>query len=592
MKYDQFGPSVGSHTLAMRPSNTLARRKINALVFLTENVGPDILPHLLQNPDLNLRIVSESSREEFAKYVDDGVLLDGLSWYQNCPEDTYRNHSRLLGHQLARWADLLFIVMDSSMMSLMMAGYTTDVILHVLRCWDTSKRIIALPELSVDQWKHPIWKKQVSKLENRWEWVNVLPPALWDFPDTDFVRGAAETPDLEVDRIWLWDGPSEIIEAIHSETQSILRRPNQQTYSRSDHDRTGTSVSRSKLPMEVWTAIFDHLGDWELATALGIYTHLPVPYEWTSLIPKPGKSRTIEYTILTQPLPNIRAFFTNAASAQRPTILLPMASKLIFKFSMTNVLNYLALQQKDIFWTSFGLALLPHKASLIYNSPKILQWWLTCPAIIKKEYGPEALDGASRAGFVEVLDWWLRSELKLWYTEKALESASAKGHIEVLDWWKSATESRRGTGIEKEVPLKVGKSILTAAQAGRADSIAWWEASGIPYGHEADVARLASTHGHVSVLELWYSLKGSKMIFDNQVLIGPTKNGHAAVLQWWKDVVRKSEGIVVEYKTCDIEEAMEDAVGGGGEGEVREWWSRNGLNLGVGTGEWMRVKTL
>ena len=47
----------------------------------------------------------------------------------------------------------------------------------------------------------------------------------------------------------------------------------------------------------------------------------------------------------------------------------------------------------------------------------------------------------------------------------------------------------------------------------------------------------------------------------------------------------------MEYKTCDIEEAMEDAVGSG-EGVVREWWAANGLNLGVGTGEWMRVKVL
>jgi hypothetical protein len=77
------------------------------------------------------------------------------------------------------------------------------------------------------------------------------------------------------------------------------------------------------------------------------------------------------------------------------------------------------------------------------------------------------------------------------------------------------------------------------------------------------------------------------MIFDNQVLVGATKNGHASVLEWWK-----RSGLSVEYKTCDIEEAMEDAVGGGGEGEVREWWSRNGLNLGVGTSEWMKVKTL
>jgi len=272
---------------------------------------------------------------------------------------------------------------------------------------------------------------------------------------------------------------------------------------------------------------------------------------------------------------------------------------LIFRFSMTELLTYLALHQKDIFWTSFGLALLPHKASLIYNSPTILQWWRDCPAVIKKEYGPEAMDGASRAGFVEVLDWWLNSGLKLTYTEKALESASAKGHVEVLEWWRvnsdklaaAAATNADVPASEREMPLKVGKSILLAAQSGRTNSIEWWETSGIPYPHEDGVARLASQHGHVGVLEMWYGFKGSKMIFDNQVLVGATKNGHAGVLQWWKEMSRRS-GLRVEYKTCDIEEAMEDAVGGGGEGEVREWWGRNGLNLGVGTGEWMRVKTL
>jgi hypothetical protein len=26
--------------------------------------------------------------------------------------------------------------------------------------------------------------------------------------------------------------------------------------------------------------------------------------------------------------------------------------------------------------------------------------------------------------------------------------------------------------------------------------------------------------------------------------------------------------------------------------EVRRWWAKNGLNLGVGTSEWMKTKTL
>lgn len=567
---------------------------MNVLLFLSDKIGPEVLPYLLQTPDLNLRVVSESPKNEYQSFTNHGISLDKVPWYENSPQDPYKNQSKLLGHRLARWADLLFIVMDPGMLSLMLAGFTTDVILHALRCWDTSKRIIVLPEMSVDQWKHPICKRQLSKLERRWDWVHVVPPALWDLNNIGYMSayetGEAVGPEI----IWTWDGPAEIIEAIHGETQSVLRRPHPSSSLSLDHQisRPHSPSYKPKLPSEIWTTIMDYLGDWELATALGIYTHIPVPHEWQAYLPRQGKPRSLEYTILTQPLSSIRHHFASASNAQRPTTLSQLATKIIFKFGLTRVLTYLALHQKDIFWTSFGVALLPHKASLIYNSPQILQWWLTCPAVIKKEYGPEALDGASRAGFVEVLEWWLHSGLKLWYTERALESASAKGHVEVLEWWKRASESRRGLGPDLELPLKVGKSILTAAQSGRTDSIAWWEASGIPYAHEAEVARLASTHGHVNVLELWRSLKGNKMIFDNQVLVGATKNGHAGVLEWWKEASRKYEGFTVEYKTCDIEEAMEDAVGGGGEGEVREWWSRNGLNLGVGTGEWMRVKTL
>ena len=579
-----------------RPSSRSKKRRVNALVFVTEKIGPEVLPYLLQNPDLNLRVISDCTKEDFQIHLDPEVSLSDVHWVHNSPQDVYRNQTQMQGHKLARWADFLFIVTDASMTSLMLAGFTTDIVLHVLRCWDTSKRIVMLPEMTVDQCRHPIWKKQSSKLQRKWDWVHVLQPALWDYAGEP--RGISQpgpnplganiAPEID----WQWDGPEEILEAIHSETQTVFRR---------SHLKMLSSVPRRpicqdddskkpRLPLEIWTNILDFLGDWELATALGIYHHLPVPHEWQPLIPRPGsKSKTLEYTILTQPLSQIQRYFSTSASYQPPKTLSPIATKLIFRFSMTKLLTYLALHQKDIFWTSFGLALLPHKASLIYNSPSILQWWKDCPAVIKKEYGAEAMDGASRAGFVEVLDWWLNSGLPLSYTEKALESASAKGHVDVLEWWR--VNSEKLTGTPHELPLKVGKSIILAAQSGRTGSIEWWENSQIPYSHEDGVARLASQHGHVAVLEMWHGFKGSKMIFDNQVLVGATKNGHAGVLEWWKQASTK-HGLKVEYKTCDIEEAMEDAVGGGGEGEVREWWGRNGLNLGVGTGEWMKVKTL
>ena len=129
--------------------------------------------------------------------------------------------------------------------------------------------------------------------------------------------------------------------------------------------------------------------------------------------------------------------------------------------------------------------------------------------------------------------------------------------------------------------------ISYATQNGHAHVVRWWLHSGIAFPHEDTVAKLASTHGHVEILALWHELKGSKMIFDNQVLVGATKMGNVGVLEWWK-----RSGLRVEYKTCDVEEALEDGYEGERGMEVRRWWARNGLNLGVGTSEWMKTKVL
>ncbi|KAK5276025.1 hypothetical protein LTR40_012150, partial [Exophiala xenobiotica] len=146
--------------MGLPPKSRFNRTRVNALVFVTSKIGPEVLPYLLQNPDLNLRVISDSPKAEFQSYMSPGISLDQVQWFENTPQDPYRNQTMMQGHRLARWADLMFIVLDAGMISLMLSGFTTDVILHVLRCWDVSKRIALLPELSVDQWKHPTWKKQ------------------------------------------------------------------------------------------------------------------------------------------------------------------------------------------------------------------------------------------------------------------------------------------------------------------------------------------------------------------------------------------------------------------------------------------------
>lgn len=86
------------------------------------------------------------------------------------------------------------------------------------------------------------------------------------------------------------------------------------------------------------------------------------------------------------------------------------------------------------------------------------------------------------------------------------------------------------------------------------------------------------------------------MAYDCKVLVEPTKNGHVNVLQWWKDYSRGEDGRAsnrVEYRTCDIEEALEDSVGSDDTAfEVKKWWAHNGLNLMIPVHEWTRTKAL
>ena len=345
----------------------------------------------------------------------------------------------------------------------------------------------------------------------------------------------------------------------------------------------GRRPDEPRLPAELLSMIFEQLGDWEVAAAVGIYTTIPMPNYWTPYFPKldsSTESLSLEYTILRRPLSEIKEKLSKTPPW---TPLSNLATHLILRLCRTDILNFLCTSRSDVYWSSAHLSVLPFRASAVYGNTALLDWWLGCPEIPVNDYLPDAVDSASRAGFIHVLDWWRSSGLPLRYTERALESASAEGQIAVLDWWKQVSDN---SPDYDPIPLKIGKSVLLAAQCGRTASLAWWDKSGIPFSYAESVARIASTHGHVLVLDLWYQLKGAKMIFDNQVLVGATKNGHVDVLEWWR-----RSGLRVEFKTCDIEEALEDAVSGSAE-RVRRWWERNGLNLGVGTSEWMKVKVL
>ncbi|EFR04923.1 hypothetical protein MGYG_07925 [Nannizzia gypsea CBS 118893] len=592
-------------------------RKDKALVGMTDRptkrvilststpFADTVVRSLYRDPDVELRLI-----------VPQGLVvgqgeLENVRCYEDAPQrvtDTtsqpLRGQFNMTAANLADWADLLIISpMDAGTLGSMVCGLTTSLTLTLLRGWDVSKSIILVPGMTTRQWVAPITRRHLDDIQVFWPWVKVLPPILSKFeaPDrlVELPWDGRESFYDEIKKGLGWSmgmdieggrNPSQEVDGAEKENglngkqngttiPPIVSLQSSDSFS-SQATITHPTPTQTALPSEILSMIFEALGDWETAAAVGIYTRLPTPDQWKPLIPRSHSSQcTLEYAILKRPFSEIEQYLSSA-SPWKP--LSSTSAHLILKFSRIDILDFIITSRSDIFWSTPRLLNLPFRASAIYGNTALLDWWLRCPELPKKDYLTDAMDSASRAGYIHVLDWWRNSGLPLLYTERALESASAEGHVSVLSWWRNASEC----SPEHALPLKVGKSVLLAAQSGRTNSIAWWDQSGIPYSYTESVARIASTHGHVHVLELWYKLKGTKMIFDNQVLVGATKNGHVDVLEWWR-----RSGLHVEFKTCDIEEALEDAITGAEE-RVRRWWERNGLNLGVGTSEWMKVKVL
>ncbi|KAL4971112.1 uncharacterized protein BDV14DRAFT_6711 [Aspergillus stella-maris] len=579
-------------------TSTVSRRK-RLLISTDSEFVDNVLPSLVQHPGIEVRFITD---EPFA-------LLSGTSkvphYMDTVDSKTFekeigaRRWLKAKAAELCDWADLLLVApVDAGTMGSMLSGLTHTLTLALLRGWMSTKPVLLIPGMTVSEWEHPLTERQLHEVSRFWPWIETVSPVLWNYnaPEElvqlpwaglkELHESLEKTLSLSLSYDTAASGqPPEVVAQIDTILEKTV--PATITPLASQTPVLNPTIAEKKglpsLPLELWLNVFeDHLDDWEIAKAVGIPTNLAVPKEWQSHLLKMSAPASLEYTILRG---SFAAIKKRIDSLPRWKPLSDLACHLIFKFSRTDILSHLTENHLDLLWTTSRLTNIPYRASAIYGNSKILTWWRDAPALPNKEYIADAMDGASRAGFVDVLEWWRTSGLELRYTERALESASAEGRVAVLDWWKTAAASSTPSN---PLLLKVGKSVLLAAQSGRTASLAWWDASGIPYTHAETVARIASTHGHVHVLDFWYKLKGAKMIFDCQVLVGPTKNGHDNVLEWWR-----RSGLRVEFKTCDIEEALEDADPvSGAEQRVRRWWDRNGLNLGVGTSEWMKTKVL
>jgi hypothetical protein len=314
--------------------------------------------------------------------------------------------------------------------------------------------------------------------------------------------------------------------------------------------------------------IMDQVGDWELTKAVGLPTSLPQPLSWTRASPT-------DHALLTGFLP----LLVSCEPTLRPPT--SVGGRLIVRFSYLHILSYFFRNCRPLFGDIFRRHLIPMTAAH-YGRVDVLDWWQTMHTVYPEDFPvpdshaiAEVIDGASRAGQVESLDWWLESGLPFEYTEAALEYASAKNQLDVLEWW----HKQRG-----RLQLKVGRVMDTASAAGHVAVLMWWTHSGLDFTYDRQALYHASCHGHIDVLQWWLN-SGLQLFCDQDVLVGATRHDRPEVLEWWD-----KSGLPVQYRMCDVEEALEDAIGGGE--RAREWWKGKGVDFNANDKEWMKLQSL
>lgn len=138
-----------------------------------------------------------------------------------------------------------------------------------------------------------------------------------------------------------------------------------------------------------------------------------------------------------------------------------------------------------------------------------------------------SMDDASAYGHTAILDWWLKSGLKIVYTKYAIDDASRNGHIRVLDWWlHSGLELFYSTWSMDDVNADAISKIAV---------LNWWLKSGLPLKYSNVGIDLASGWGKIYILNWWLHefnlpLKYSKWALDNAL-----SNEKLDVLIWWRD---------------------------------------------------------
>lgn len=306
----------------------------------------------------------------------------------------------------------------------------------------------------------------------------------------------------------------------------------------------------NRIPPELWCEIFEHLGDWEIATALQIRTWLKRPSKWEN-------ATDLDMAILTGNLNGVKeVMYSGSHTKDNPMKFTEPGAEVMVQWGCVDLLEFFFQNSYRNFLEFFQMGStcmrIPYTASR-YGQTRMLDWWLANSS----PDPPPALF----TPLPELNSFPLPSIYRE-YDERALESASAEGHIHVLQWWKNSG-----------LPLRIGEAVMDcASERGHIPVLEWWKHSG-EYSSDMHMCALyyASRNGNIEVLE-WFRSSGLKLYFGYELLVDCTMTNQPKILEWWA-----KSGLRIEYTIYDIWEALENAdiqVD-----EARDWWVARGVQF-------------
>ncbi|KNE64573.1 hypothetical protein AMAG_09932 [Allomyces macrogynus ATCC 38327] len=127
-----------------------------------------------------------------------------------------------------------------------------------------------------------------------------------------------------------------------------------------------------------------------------------------------------------------------------------------------------------------------------------LSWWADCEHGFSPTTGASVADfvSASRNGAIDAMRWWVAHKLPFMYSPKAIDCASQAGHVAVLDWW------LHESGVE---PLYTAAALANASRKGRVEVLEWWTRSGLPLKYTDDTRRDGIESGTDGIAIWWRS---------------------------------------------------------------------------------------